>query len=71
MPWGRICPEFDLDNYQILEKHKNCYLIKNYGVQVVAQAFYVNDTNLINYEDLFKGKKSAFVRMESLLNNNE
>ena len=22
--------EFDLDNYQILEKHKNCYLIKNY-----------------------------------------
>ena len=47
------------------------YLIKNYGVQVVAQAFYVNDTNLVNYENIFKEKKSAFVRMESLLNNYE
>jgi hypothetical protein len=47
------------------------YLIKNYGVQVVAQAFYVNDTNLINYEGIFKDKKSAFVRMAGLLNNYE
>ena len=47
------------------------YLIKNYGVQVVAQAFFVNDTNLINYEGIFKEKKSAFVRMKSLLNDYE
>ncbi len=47
------------------------YLIQNYGVQIVAQAFYVNDTNLINYENIFKKNKSAFVRISNLLNDYE
>ena len=44
------------------------YLIKHYGVQVVAQAFFVNDSNLRSYEELFAKNKSAFLRMENVLN---
>ena len=43
------------------------YLIKNYGAQVVAQAFYVNDGQLAVYEDLFRTFKSAFVPISSAL----
>jgi len=44
------------------------YLMRNYGVQVVAQAFYVNDSNLRSYEAIFADKKSAFVRLENVIN---
>jgi hypothetical protein len=37
------------------------YLIQNYGVQVVAQAFYVNDNKLAVYESFFRNFQSAFV----------
>lgn len=43
------------------------YLVKNYGTQVVAQAFYVRDSNLKIYEEYFKNNKSAFVRLETFL----
>tara|TARA_B110000091_G_scaffold125889_1_gene135233 strand:- start:2862 stop:3944 length:1083 start_codon:yes stop_codon:yes gene_type:complete len=43
------------------------YLVKSYGTQVVAQAFYVNDMNLRNYEEMFKSRKSAFVRISDVL----
>jgi hypothetical protein len=42
------------------------YLIKNYGTQVIAQAFYIRDNNLNDYEELFKRKKSAFVKIDSI-----
>jgi hypothetical protein len=44
------------------------YLVKNYGAQIVAQAFYSNDTNLVNYEKLFNDNKSAFVSIPSIVN---
>lgn len=44
------------------------YLIKHYGVQVIAQAFFVNDSNLRSYEELFAKNQSAFLRMENVLN---
>jgi hypothetical protein len=37
------------------------YLTKNYGAQLVAQAFYENNRNLTIYESLFQQFKSAFV----------
>jgi hypothetical protein len=37
------------------------YLIENYGAQIIAQAFYTNDSNLASYEAFFKEYKSAFV----------
>jgi len=37
------------------------YLIENYGAQIIAQAFYTNDTNLSSYEALFNEYKTAFV----------
>ena len=43
------------------------YLIKNYGAQIIAQAFYVNDSNLNNYETMFNKYQSAFVPISSLL----
>ena len=47
------------------------YLIKNYGTQAVAQAFYVKDSNLRTYEDIFKTNRSAYVRMENVINQYE
>ena len=44
------------------------YLVKNYGAQVVAQAFYVNDNNLAVYEAMFKQYKSAFVPISGAIN---
>jgi hypothetical protein len=46
----------------------NYYLVQNYGAQIVAQAFYSNDTNLVNYEKLFNDNKSAFVSIPSIVN---
>jgi hypothetical protein len=46
---------------------KNCdssYLIKNYGAQIVAKSFYLNDARLSVYEDMFRTYKSAFVPIE-------
>jgi len=37
------------------------YLIQNYGAQIIAQAFYVNDGKLAVYEDFFRNFQSAFV----------
>ena len=37
------------------------YLIKNYGAQIILQAFYVNDEKLAVYENMFKKYNSAFV----------
>ena len=47
------------------------YLVKNYGTQIVAPAFYVNDSNLRTYNSIFSNNKSAFVRMETMLNSYE
>lgn len=47
------------------------YLIKNYGTQAVAQAFYVKDSNLRGYEDIFKTNRSAYVRLETIINQYE
>ena len=41
------------------------YLIENYGAQIIAQAFYNNDSNLAAYEEMFKEHKSAFVPLSS------
>jgi hypothetical protein len=41
------------------------FLILNYGVQVVAEAFYVNDANLQSYERLFN--KSAFLSLSDTI----
>lgn len=43
------------------------YLVKNYGAQVVAQAFYVNDNNLAVYEAMFRQYKSAFVPLAAAI----
>jgi hypothetical protein len=40
------------------------YLIENYGAQMIAQAFYVNDARLSVYEDLFRTYKTAFVPLK-------
>jgi len=36
-------------------------LIPNYGAQIIAEAFYYNDSKLRNYEEFFRKYKSAFV----------
>jgi len=49
---------------------RNCdsmYLIKNYGAQMVAQGFFINDSRLSVYEDLFRTHKSAFVPIDAAL----
>ena len=43
------------------------YLVKNYGAQVVAQAFYVNDNNLAVYEAMFRQYKRAFVPLAAAI----
>ena len=43
------------------------YLIQNYGAQVVAQVFYINNGALGVYEDLFRNFKSAFVPIPAAL----
>ena len=43
------------------------YLIQNYGAQVVAQVFYINNGALAVYEDLFRNFKSAFVPIPAAL----
>ena len=40
------------------------YLIKNYGAQLVAQAFYENNRNLTIYEELFKQYHTAFIPLK-------
>jgi hypothetical protein len=47
------------------------YLIKNYGTQAIAQAFYEKDGNLRTYEEIFKTNRGAFVRIESIMNQYE
>jgi hypothetical protein len=42
-------------------------LIQNYGAQIVAEAFYLNDGRLGVYEDLFRNFKSAFVPIPAAL----
>jgi len=44
------------------------YLITNYGVQAIAQAFYSPDFNLTNYEAMFDKYKSAFVPISDIIN---
>ena len=44
------------------------YLIENYGAQIIAQAFYTNDSNLDSYEAFFKEYKSAFVPLTTAVN---
>jgi hypothetical protein len=43
------------------------FLIENYGAQIIAQAFYMNDSNLRAYEELFKTYNSAFVNITSAI----
>lgn len=47
---------------------RNCdsmYLVENYGAQMIAQAFYINDARLSVYEDMFRTNKTAFVPIKS------
>jgi hypothetical protein len=49
---------------------QNCdafYLIKNYGAQMICQAFYYNDSKLAVYEELFKTYRSAFVPLTAAI----
>ena len=43
------------------------YLIQNYGAQIVAQAFYNNDSKLAVYEDMFRTYKSAFIPLTTAI----
>jgi hypothetical protein len=42
-------------------------LVQNYSTQVVAEAFYISDTNLLAYEQLFDKYKSAFASMSDVI----
>jgi Phosphatidylinositol-specific phospholipase C, X domain len=42
-------------------------LMKNYGAQIVAQAFYINDSRLTAYEDMFRQFQSAIVPIPLVL----
>jgi hypothetical protein len=42
-------------------------LITDYGAQIVAQDFYINDSNLKDYETMFFTHKSAFVPIRNAL----
>jgi len=44
------------------------YLVKNYGAQLIAQAFYENNRNLVMYEEMFKEYHSAFVPLQDAVN---
>lgn len=57
----------DLGFFNNTKNSDSMYLIKNYGTQAVAQAFYEKDANLRGYEDIFKTNRSAFVRMENVI----
>ncbi len=57
----------DLGFFNSAKNSDAMYLTKNYGVQVVAQAFYTKDSNLRSYEDMFKTNRSAFVRLETAI----
>jgi hypothetical protein len=49
---------------------RNCdsmYLVKNYGAQMIAQGFYINDARLAVYEDMFRTYKTAFVPIQFAL----
>jgi len=52
--------------YEIVNSDAN-YLIENYGAQAICQAFYSNDTNLLNYEKIFNDNKTAFVPISTYL----
>lgn len=58
----------DLGLFQNTYNCDSKYLIKNYGAQAIVQAFYVRDSNLTNYENMFKNGGSAFLRIEYLVN---
>ena len=51
-----------------IKNSDNYYLVQNYGAQIVAQAFYSKDMNLLNYEKLFNDNKSAFVFIPTIVN---
>jgi hypothetical protein len=57
----------DLGFFNNTNNSDSMYLMKNYGTQAVAQAFYVKDNNLRSYEDIFKTNRSAYVRLESAI----
>jgi len=42
-------------------------IIYNYGAQVIAEAFYINDKNLNAYEKLFENFNSAILPMTSTI----
>jgi hypothetical protein len=42
-------------------------LIMNYGVQVVAESFYILDANLASYEQLFDGQKAAIASLSEVI----
>tara|TARA_B100001287_G_scaffold276858_1_gene290199 strand:+ start:3768 stop:4850 length:1083 start_codon:yes stop_codon:yes gene_type:complete len=57
----------DVGFFNNTKNSDSMYLTKNYGTQVVAQAFYIKDSNLRGYEDIFKTNRSAFVRLETAI----
>jgi hypothetical protein len=46
---------------------KSMHLINSYGAQIVAQNFYINDSNLQDYEKMFFTYKSSFVPISTAL----
>ncbi len=52
--------------YEVVNANAD-YLIRNYGSQVVCEAFYRLDNNLTQYENIFNGYQSAFVPISSYL----
>jgi hypothetical protein len=61
----------DLGFFNSTKNSDSMYLIKNYGTQAIAQAFYEKDGNLRTYEEIFKTNRGAFVRIESIMNQYE
>ena len=61
----------DLGFFNSAKNSDATYLTKNYGAQVVAQAFYTKDSNLRIYEDMFKKNRSAFLRLETAIRHYE
>lgn len=56
-----------LGYFNNVSNSNSLYLFENYGAQMVAQAFYMNDSNLKEYEDFFKYYKSAFVNLSNAI----
>ena len=58
---------FNLGFFYGINNSNADYLIRNYGAQVIGQAFYNNDNNLKQYENIFDKFQTAFIPIASYL----